>query len=612
MSDVKVSSIAKLDRDVSRMIQSQVTIDSYSSAVRELIYNSVDAGASKIDITLDLQSLSILIIDNGGGMVLRDLELVGKRHFTSKLKSIEELESISTFGYRGEALSSLALISSLTMISKHETSECFRLKCSSIREVSRYTDSQLPHDLFYIAPIQTHGTAVRVANLFSNVPVRKMLLSKVSESSMIEEIKHIVLDVLVARPLLVTIGKIEHGNQQISSLLSVDSHGQDSASILRAIYGKSILKSYQTLTVKSEVYLLKGIIGDEPINTKRHQYIFINSKSFLLPKEDSRSLNALFDGAFSTDFTSPSKFTAVGRPYHKFPISLIQVSSNLPPEWTTIKELVKRVFRDFLRAKGYYVTSNPARPSPRKRTRSPMKQDRDEICSELFEHFDEIQLSKLDLVQNNYRIIRQIDNKFILIRFAAVTRTKAPYLVIMDQHACDERIKVEELYKQFIFEVMLHSCMLRLMNVIEFEVSQAECDSLAHFKDNFNLFGINYVIDDELVQVTHLPHLLIERMDDVLYLKSSILQHLYDLEHHIKSPKVIIDESQWFSMVVQLPRAIVDIIKSKACRMSIRFGDPLLDMKMEDMVSSLRECYLPFQCAHGRPSVVPLVNLKNI
>ena len=681
MSKEVVNSIAKLDQDVSRMIQSQVTIDSYSSAVRELIYNSVDSGASQIDVMVDLQSLSILIRDDGVGMVPCDLELVGKRYFTSKLKFIDELRNIKTFGYRGEALNSLSMISSLTVISKHASSECFRLKSSnSIREFSRYNGNvQLPQDYFHITPIENHGTTVRVANLFSNVPVRKNLLLKVSEYTIVEEIKDFVLQILATLPKLsLTVRKIEHIDRLLSNVVSIDRCSQSIeehwATTLRSIYGKSILKSYQTLNANYQTFLLSGIIGDEPINTKRHQYIFINNKPCMIPKEDLKTFNTLFDSAFfgndlyDSPRTSPCKFTAsLRKPFHKFPIYLVHISLHVNPGsqdptnsanineldssvWETIKEMLIKVFRGFLKSKRYSTLCNT--PSPKKRktqSRSPTKQllnynlfsgniqspepstpNGDNLNGsqtpsliglkklnlhygeeEYFTAFHEMNLSKSDLVKGNYRIIRQIESKFILIRFSATTKTNLPYLVVMDQHACDERIKVEELYKKFIQSVLLgSSLLLRIVNVIEFDVSKSERSLFAQYKENFKRFGIDYILNDEAVLVTHLPHLLIERMADMLYLKSSILQHLYDLERHIKSDNITTNEEEWFSIIVQLPRAIIDIIKSKACRTSIRFGDTLLDTAMEEMVGNLCLCYLPFQCAHGRPSMIPLVNLS--
>jgi DNA mismatch repair protein MLH3 len=685
MSEEMVNSIAKLDRDVSRMIQSQVTIDSFSSAVRELVYNSVDSGASKIDVMIDLQSLSILIRDDGVGMVPSDLELVGKRYFTSKLKFIDELRNITTFGYRGEALNSLSMISSLTVISKHASSECFRLKSSnSFREFSRYDgNAQLPQDYFHITPIENHGTTIRVANLFSRVPVRKNLLLKVSEHTIVEEIKDIVLQIVVTLPKLsLTVRKIEHIDRQVSNVVSIDRSSQSleehCATTLRSIYGTSILKSYQTLNADSQTFLLSGIVGDEPINTKRHQYIFINNKPCVIPKEDLKTFNTLFDSAFfgndlyDSPRTSPTKFTAsLGKPFHKFPIYLVHISSTVNSDsqdpanstnineldssiWKTIKEMLKKVFRDFLKSKGYSIfLSNSTTPSPKKRrtqSKYPTKQllncnilsgnihnlpepstpNGDNFYGsqttslvglkklnnhygedEYFGTFHEMKLSKTDLVKGNYRIIRQIESKFILIRFSATTKTNSPYLLVMDQHACDERIKVEELYKKFILSVLLgSSLLLRIVNIIEFEVSKSERSLLAQYKENFKRFGIDYILNDEAVLVTHLPHLLIERMGDILYLKSSILQHLYDLERHIKSDNITSNEEEWFSIIVQLPRAIIDIIKSKACRTSIRFGDTLLYTAMEEMVDNLCLCYLPFQCAHGRPSMIPLVNLR--
>lgn len=224
-------------------------------------------------------------------------------------------------------------------------------------------------------------------------------------------------------------------------------------------------------------------------------------------------------------------------------------------------------------------------------------------------------IDKNDLIDGNYRIISQVDRKFILLVMPAsnsVSSTKLPTILVVDQHACDERIRVEALFKDFILMLLDKTLGIELNKPLTFTASDREKNLFNSYGSNFESLGINYATNAEhKLIVTHLPHILIEKVGtDIDFLKSCLLQHLFDLEYHKKKVNISnLATEGWFQNVVQLPQVIIDCINSKACRSAIMFGDKLTVEEMMYLIKSLSECNQPFQCAHGRPSIVPLANI---
>ncbi len=154
-----------------------------ASVVKELVENSIDAGADVIEIILeDAGKEQITIVDNGGGMAKEDLLLAVKRHATSKIISVDDLYSIHTMGFRGEALASIASVSDLHIASKLPSGSAWKLCCTAGEVVDL-------HETHASGIMSEHGTLISIKNLFYNVPARlKFLKSSPAEFSAIVDI----------------------------------------------------------------------------------------------------------------------------------------------------------------------------------------------------------------------------------------------------------------------------------------------------------------------------------------------------------------------------------------------------------------------------------------
>jgi len=181
------NSIQILPSLIAERIAAGEVIERPASVVKELIENSIDAGARAIHVHLSGGGTDFLeIIDNGSGMTNADLELCVCRHATSKINLFEDLAHLQTLGFRGEALPSIASVSELTLTSRAlDSNETYEVRVS--QSAPARAQSVRVANLNFLGA--NHGTRVRVSSLFSQIPARlKFLKSKSTEASAVREI----------------------------------------------------------------------------------------------------------------------------------------------------------------------------------------------------------------------------------------------------------------------------------------------------------------------------------------------------------------------------------------------------------------------------------------
>ena len=259
---IVVMPIRLLSSEVASQIAAGEVIERPASVVKELLENSLDAGARTLTITIEEAGKKLIeIADDGLGIPSAELNLAVSRHATSKLVHSEDLFSISTLGFRGEALASIGSVSRMTITSRVENeTEGARLR----------VEGGKPGKITKVGT--TVGTTMRVEDLFYNVPARlKFLKSDVTERR--------AIDSLVTRYALAYPDKRFKLSEGGNITLQTSGDG-DRRAILAALYGVDVAKQMLEITAEEEAYRLTGFISPTSLtrSNRREITFFLNGR----------------------------------------------------------------------------------------------------------------------------------------------------------------------------------------------------------------------------------------------------------------------------------------------------------------------------------------------
>ena len=257
-----MSKIHVLDEATINQIAAGEVVERPSAIVKELIENAMDAGATAITAEIKEGGLSFIrITDNGSGIAKEDIPLAFLRHATSKIKTAEDLLSVTSLGFRGEALSSIASVGQVELITKATTA------LNGYRYVIEGGEEKVMEEIGCPG-----GTTIIVRNIFFNTPARrKFLKSPTTEAGYISDLMErlIVSHPNVAFKFIV--------NNQIKLQSSGNNNSKD---ILYHIYGRDISKELVALDYQADGIKVKGYIG-KPVITRGNRNFenyFINGR----------------------------------------------------------------------------------------------------------------------------------------------------------------------------------------------------------------------------------------------------------------------------------------------------------------------------------------------
>jgi len=232
-----------------------------ASAVKELLENAIDAGASEINLIIkDAGKTLIHLVDNGGGMSERDARMSFERHATSKIRQANDLFTIRTLGFRGEALASIAAIAQVEMKTRRHEDELGTLVEVEGSQVKKQVNCSCPA-----------GTSIQVKNLFFNVPARRSFLK--AESA---ELKHIVDEFFRVALIYHEVRFTFHHNQKLLYQLLPSNRKQRIISLFGSGYNERLV----TLEQVSEAISITGFIGKPEFARKSRgeQFFFVNGR----------------------------------------------------------------------------------------------------------------------------------------------------------------------------------------------------------------------------------------------------------------------------------------------------------------------------------------------
>lgn len=256
------SIIHVLDEKTANKIAAGEVVERPSSVIKELTENALDAGATTVEIEIaDGGSSYMRVSDNGSGMSEEDAKKSIIRHGTSKISSIEDIFSITSLGFRGEAVPSIAAVSELVMTTRmNDTDLAFRMVLSggSVKE-EEHTGASV-------------GTTMEVRNLFFNTPARKKFMK--SERTESSKISDIITKLALTRPD-VAFTFINNGR----TVLQTGGTGDDLETIA-AIYGAAVAKEVFPVTYENENFTIHGFVGKPSLlkSTRAWQTCIVNRR----------------------------------------------------------------------------------------------------------------------------------------------------------------------------------------------------------------------------------------------------------------------------------------------------------------------------------------------
>ncbi|KAH3763418.1 mismatch repair endonuclease PMS2 [Pelomyxa schiedti] len=274
-------------RSVHRICSEQVVV-SISSAVKELVENSLDAGATCVEVTLrDCGLKSIEVSDNGSGLSPSNFETVALAHYTSKINSFDDLPRVQSFGFRGEALSALASLGTLTITTR--TAECEVATLLRFDNMGALTSQQ--------PAARMVGTTVVVSNIFAGIPVRVKEMESHPKMKRKELIK--VLEVMYAYAIISTGVRLRlthMGDRHKGDLFHTEGNPTIRENLI-SLFGVDFTRSLVDITLETEHFKLTGLMS-KAMNTASRtsadkQYIFINKRPVDLPHLN-KAINQLF------------------------------------------------------------------------------------------------------------------------------------------------------------------------------------------------------------------------------------------------------------------------------------------------------------------------------
>ena len=599
-----MTKIQLLDNATIDKIAAGEVVERPASVVKELVENAIDAKATAITVEIKEGGISFIrVTDNGEGIPEDQVREAFLRHATSKIRNAADLHHIHSLGFRGEALSSIAAVAQVEMMTRHREALLGVHYCiEDGREIS-FSQAGVPE-----------GTTILVKNLFFHTPARrKFLKTPATEGGYIADLcEHLAM----SKPEI-SIRFIVNGQVKFHT-----SGNGDRKEIIYRIFGREFIKELISVEALERGMRLSGFLGKPVLNRSNRNFenCFVNGryiKSSLLYK-------AIEEGY---------------RPYlmqHKFPFVVLyievepeQIDVNVHPTKMDIRitdgpaymDFITRTIGDALKERELMpdmesLAAVPSRPIPhpveRKEVPEPFEQKRMEeyqvretfsyesegeekgqilpqkmtvsIKEEIQSDFN--QPKQLDLFEErilkeenkySFRILGQVFDTYWLINFE-------DKLLFVDQHSAHEKVKFEKLmaeYKQG--QVMTQN----LQPPLVVHLTQKEEAALNEYQEYFKSLG--FVWEDfgsHSIAMREMPVDLYGKTEKAFF--EEILDEL--VENGCKGTPEVIQEK----------------IISMSCKAAVKGNQAMSSLEMESLIQQMLKLENPYHCPHGRPTMISM------
>ncbi|HEY54963.1 MAG TPA: DNA mismatch repair endonuclease MutL [Dehalococcoidia bacterium] len=546
--------IKALDPKVVARIAAGEVVERPASVVKELVENALDAGSSQISVEVRGGGVSLIkVADNGSGIASAEVELAFDRYATSKLENLDDLESIQSLGFRGEALPSITAVAQVDMVT-----------CAAGERAGTYLALKDGAIASRSSQGRPQGTTVTVANLFRKIPARLKFLKSVATEN--AHIANVVSQYALAFP-------------EVRFSLSIDGRAalrtSGSGRLIDSIvevYGAEVADSMIELKGEAAMPQVTGRIGSPKVNRSGRGYLsFFVNRRWVNSRLLARAVEEAYHGLLM-----------VGR----HPITVINISLplnevdvNIHPTKSEVKFANERaIFSAVQRAVRQALTEQIAVPRVEAAVTRP-------VFPSAVRETATIPYSGVapgpafppptpSMALPVLRVLGQLDNSYII--------AEGPDgLYLIDQHAAHERILFERISQQRLRREVEVQGMLEPMTL---EVSPRQEAVLRSRYQDLNEFG--FAIEpfgDKTFLVRAVPALL--HKEDWAGMLRELLDSLSEG-----------DKGDWAE----------EVTISMACHSAVRAGQSLSDAEMQELVRQLEQSDTPHTCPHGRPTMIHL------
>ena len=584
--------IVILDQNMVNMIAAGEVIERPASVVKELMENSIDAGATKITVSIeDGGSKLISVADNGRGMDEQDLAKAFEPHTTSKIKTCLDLRSISTLGFRGEALASIASVAQVRAVSGTGDSagaNCIEIDCGNKISLS-------PSSADY-------GTTIQVRDLFYKLPARRKFL-KTANTEMTHIIEHFTRIALANGDSDMT---LYHNGRELYRLLGGQSLRRRIAELFSPEISENLIEiessergpgscfaTNHKMGSRLHIFALLGSPGIARTN-KKFQYVFLNGR-FIHDKFISHAIKEAYRGSLEPD-RFPVIFLFIQMPSEGYDVNVhptkIEVrfcNANLIHSQilSCLREKLLGINLD-IDAK-LPLTTSPKEGREDSSAAHPRSQKIADAMAEFFkkhrpvqtqQQFEpEVRSSKREAGYQRLppqRTLLQIHDSFI------VAETDEGFIII-DQHALHERIIYEDLHRR-IQKSKLES--QKLLIPESFQLTSAEDEALKTNAELIEKLGIELApFGPQTCAIQAFPTLLA---------KVTPLDFVQDLLDLLTDKDAGLDAE----------RLLDEVLSMAACKAAIKAGQSLTDSEIVKLLEDRERVDRASRCPHGRPTTI--------
>lgn len=598
-----------LDESVSNMIAAGEVVENPASMIKELLENSLDAGSQMVSLEIKNGGRDVKIIDDGHGMNKEDLLLSVERHATSKISKKDDLYNLYTYGFRGEALSSIAAVSKISMSSKTKEENIGNYitvlggKITNLKEIQRNI-----------------GTTIEIKDLFFNTPARLKFLRKAATEY--GNIKDIIIQEALANPniaiTLILDGKV-----------SIKTSGNGIENAIVEIFGKNVLKNVKSFDL--------GFLGNGTLyrSTKDSIFTFVNNRMV----KSKIIENAIIDGYYTKLMKGKYPFAILflnvdpkevdvnvhpskkivkfsdEEEIYNFVLKKIESTFERDDNFVspTLTEKIEKDekrfldfsdFENFTPIKGEnqrfenmnIPIEDKIEDEKEEIIEKKMSIESEELSYEIDENYDQeeekIEENSINIVKNKkeikkdivlqkssdiidtkFRIIGQVFDTFILVERDGIFE-------IYDQHIVHERILYEKLKKMYYSD---KTSMQQLLVPIRVSIDPRELEIISENIEEFKKSGfeIDRFSDNEIL-IRSVP--ILDFNDSTENIFRNVLNNIKEKRYTDIRENILI---------------------SMSCKGAIKANQKLSFEEMETMVRKLHEIG-EYTCPHGRPIIVKI------